>query len=83
MTKQPTRLPRLTTLAVEFAGKRYPAWIQRWTRHVFTVAGPIAKTAALKICVARPRIRQMDFAVRRKLERWGYQSLFLLQGVSP
>jgi hypothetical protein len=84
MPKHPTKLPAQTTLRVRFAGKDYPAWIERWSRRVFTVAGPVAKSVGVHVVLDRPvaRFRQQDFAVRLKLERWGYQTRFE-EGAKP
>lgn len=73
--RHPTRLPPRTALHVGFAGKLYPAWIERWTRRVFTAAGPAAKSAAVVIHVGAPKFTKAHNRLWAKLDRWGYANL--------
>lgn len=68
------RLPGTVQLDVEFFGKHYPAWLERWTRRVWTIAGEASFAARLVISYDRGR-RQRRHAEKLKdrLWKWGYR----------
>lgn len=73
--KHPIKLPPGFRLEVEGpGGRRYPAWIERWTRRVYAACGQVAYSIPVLIFVERiltPN-RTLDGLVE-KLERWGYR----------
>lgn len=77
---RPTKLPHRTTLQVGMAGRLYPAWIERWTRHVFAAAGPVAKSVPVILYTDRLRLLQAQHLLRVKLERWGYLNIIIQKG---
>lgn len=62
-------------LAVEFAGKTYPAWVERWSRRVFCAAGDVAKSASIRIEIPPGRFPRQVPGLWQKLHRWGYQRI--------
>jgi hypothetical protein len=73
----PTRLPPGVSLHARFAGALCQAWIERWTRHIFTIAGPAAKSC--DVIISMPNFKHSAARGRliSKLGRWGYYKLTL------
>jgi hypothetical protein len=70
-----TRLPPHTNLYAGFGGKLYPVMIGRWTRRLFAISGPVAKSAPIVLLVDGQRFRRQHARLRSKLRRWGYSVL--------
>lgn len=78
-----TRLPPRTTLHVGFAGKLYPAWIERWTRFVFTAAGPVGKSAAVVVSLEQRGMSNPQRELIAKLTRWDYRDIRITHTEEP
>lgn len=69
--KLPTRT-RLEVVGPE--SRRYPAWIERWTRRVVAVCGEVS--LAVPVVIVGPH-RPACQRLKEKLERWGYQRVLV------
>lgn len=67
------RLPTRSALLAEFAGRDYPAWIEKWSRTVFASCGPIGKGAGLVLAIDGAEIGKRHQRLVAALHRWGYR----------